>query len=181
MTIEEFIDSVSYESCDNIRKVWHDEENSVFLEFHSVSRTVTIKCEGVAEYMVTPQWGVEYLEIESDHPLLWQWNDADSLMYYHGSSADPFKTYGKLIEMHVRLLGDWRPVSAYLSVNPSNLVQGKGKFASGPKRVLDQYADVVKDELQVHTIKEFYPGRTFSVLLLSQKQYVICEKLAVLD
>ncbi len=87
------------------------------------------------------------LQISQDHPILWQFSDKHSDVYFRGHCHDADKLYLDLYKIHRALFEDLLPFEDTLtSVIDFNklMTLPYGLLASGPQKLMKQYADILE-------------------------------------
>lgn len=92
------------------------------------------------------------LEISQDHPILWQFSDKQSEIYFNGNCKDIDRLYLNLSNVHKGIFQDLLPFDESLNdttdfyklMNASN-----GLLARGPQKLLKQYEEI----LEQHSLK----------------------------
>ena len=87
------------------------------------------------------------IRIEDDHPLLWEYTDIQCELYFNGQGSDSAKLHFELYKLHVGLFENYIPLEAYFNSWYSyDLLEAKnGLLARGPKKLLSQYAECLKN------------------------------------
>jgi hypothetical protein len=73
-----------------------------------------------------------------DHPLLWEYSDMQSELYFGGSSNEIYKIISELNQIDFRLFGRYRNSSQQLY---TLLRSSHGSLGKGSKKLLEMYAD----------------------------------------
>ncbi|WP_153796054.1 hypothetical protein [Foetidibacter luteolus] len=76
--------------------------------------------------------------ITDDHPLLWQYSDFQSELYFNGSSTDIYKIVSELNQIDFELFGKYQNPSEQLYVL---LRTSNGSLGKGSKKLLTKYAE----------------------------------------
>lgn len=91
--------------------------------------------------------GASYIEIYTDHYLLWEFTNQHTELYVNGITESPPEYVGaRFYEMHMKAFGEWLPLETYInSGGLFNAIQmPQGLFAQGPEKVLSQYEKWLK-------------------------------------
>lgn len=95
------------------------------------------------------------IEIYDSHPLLWQFSDIQSSMYFSGSCSNPDKLLLELYRTHKSLVGNFLQFEEVMHRTGEFEVAMKstsGLFAMGPKRLLEAYAACLENYNLKYTI-----------------------------
>jgi hypothetical protein len=186
MTFEELSEAINEDLNGQVVSVARDVAGSAVIMFEcddweqgSRRRRFDLVFENVLELTASPSY-LCGLHGTSDHPLLWNYNDDNSTLYFSSSPANPFELVGELYESHSRLLQGWRPLSDYLHANSALMCQGYGQFAAGPRRVIDEYARILGDRCRWSIIRGHTPTGGCRVVLLDRR-YVVCRHVSVVE
>lgn len=105
-----------------------------------------ITVENIISERILRSWvydnGARYIEVYTDHYLLWEFTDQHTELYVNGTSASTPEYVGaRFYEMHATAFGEWLPLETY--INKGGLFVAtqmpQGLFAEGPKKILRQY------------------------------------------
>jgi hypothetical protein len=106
----------------------------------------TININGFKECKLTLA-GDSNVEILTDHPLLWKYNDVQASLYFNGTCSDPYKLVLDLYQLNEQLFDghhNFINIKGY-----HHLLQQPGGFlASGPQKLLERYAQL----LEIHAL-----------------------------
>ncbi|NIG55541.1 hypothetical protein [Chitinophaga sp. Cy-1792] len=110
-----------------------------------------------------------------DHPLLWDYNDLQASLYFTGVSADVYKLFWEVKQIEKRLYGHYQYIDRYLNseLEVVKLMKaGRGLFANGPKKLLQEMAKVLADNvLKFSLISEREPSLCDGTRLTAKRQY----------
>lgn len=185
ISFEEFSDAVYEDLSGRITTVTSDQKGyHVWFECddwegNDRRRRFELVFQDVVEATATPS-GVDAIYAVDEHPLLWQHNDEHVSIFFSSSPARPCELVGRLYEAHHRLLRGWRELADYLHANSELLGGGRGLFARGPKRVIDQYAAVIGDSLQFSIVADHKARGGYRAILFDEC-YVICRSVSVVE
>jgi hypothetical protein len=135
--------------------------------------------EDVPEATATPS-ACSSFQITDDHPLLWDYNDEQVTMFFSSAPLEPLALLGRLYKAHADLLDGWRELSEYWHADTELLRAGYGRLASGPRRVIDQYAPVVAEAMRYSIVHESSPRGGYRVVLF-ENCYVVCRSVSVIE
>jgi hypothetical protein len=110
-----------------------------------------VQCEGVLAYQLNGE-GSRWLELLSDHPLLWEFKCESASAYFYRAPANADAAVGALYDAHRKAVGAWIRFGRYLN-NEADLVKllsaGNGLLAQAPMPLLALY----KDTLRLHGLE----------------------------
>lgn len=87
------------------------------------------------------------LQIDVHHPLLWQFSDIQSSMYFSGHCSNPDRLFIELYKIHTSLVENFisfDDVLHRISDFETAMKSASGLFAIGPKKLLMAYAECAK-------------------------------------
>jgi hypothetical protein len=100
-----------------------------------------IDIEGVKEEKIGLEWA-EFIEFYDEHPLLLEYNDIQSELYFTGATNNPRELYFNISQRLFQYNNDVESMYKYL-ILPDEIVklngQQYGLFSRGPKTILDIY------------------------------------------
>lgn len=92
---------------------------------------------------------VDDLSVHHDHPCLWDYVGQQTSLYFNGRSKETAQLALDVIQAHYGACDTRIPVNTYLKCADGNVKalceRGFGLFAEGPKKVLDRYADRLRE------------------------------------
>ena len=184
MTIDELCENLHEELNASITSVVLSENTfQIVLQFDwwadpEQRNAVRIDATDVVEANLTP--GPVYLvNVEADHPLLWQHNSSMGELYYSSTPMNTFEVVGRLCHAHFELFQGWRP-ETYVHATSEFLKRGNGLLARGPIEVMRAYQQAVRSEMEMKTniIATYTPNGGFKLLLLDDK-FAVCRSVRV--
>lgn len=99
------------------------------------------------------------MRISSDDPLIWITDENGSSIHFTDNTANPDQLKVAFAETHTKLLDVWVEQELFVNKLPNHLgiLESKfGKFAEGPTRIMEVYAEVFKHFNVKHNL---LPGR----------------------
>lgn len=102
------------------------------------------------------------LALTDEHPLLWPYREGVAELAFHGRAKDPAAVVAGMWARHLAVAGDWIPFGDYLNLFDqaapvfSLLETGGGILASGPRPLMEAYAEV----LHAHGLDPSFVGAT---------------------
>jgi len=158
-------------------------------EKDEISQTWTVETVGYRKSQLFFGWA-DYLKISTDSPLLWEFTDTHSELYFSGKVKNPEKLFVDLYKTHKSLFRKYQ--SLYLPFSEEALCSGdvpysNGQIAKGPRKLLEHYATCLKQNgLNYSIVGEWRPtvgdgfenvsnSEDLQVLFLGDT-YVIAEK-----
>ena len=121
-----------------------------------------VRCTEVRELLISDVIGGGLHLHESNHVALRLHSDEVASLYFTGVPKDPLSTIGALYEAHRSICDDWMPIDKYLNqLSPSSqlLAGGHGKLASGPKFLLEKYAEILGEAGVTTRITDIFPAK----------------------
>jgi hypothetical protein len=117
-----------------------------------------INCSAVRDSLFRNSHLFGQLSLVSEHPLLLPYKGPQVELYFHGRPAAVDTAVGQLLEAHVSITSDWFSLDQFMNIHAKRTIAqllsgGFGKFADGPKPVIDTYARV----LESHHVKVSSP------------------------
>lgn len=106
-----------------------------------------VSCSECADYRFDNGF-IPDIRLESDHPLLWRFNELQRGLYFSGSCRDRDAVVSRLVTTHVALVGDAYRYGEFLNplIRTSELLDsGFGLFAEGPLPLIDAYEAVLAE------------------------------------
>jgi len=95
------------------------------------------------------------LAIEDDHPILWQFSDMQSEIYFKGGCSNPDKLFIDLYKIHSRLFNDLIPFkNSIRNVDDFSwiLETSSGLLAKGPRKLMTEYSVLLNQFNLNHTV-----------------------------
>lgn len=102
---------------------------------------------GVREERFSSEWDFEEIELLSDGPLLWSWNEPEGELYFAEKTENPDSLLGQLLNTHYTIAGDWLDFLKFFNQEYPlrELCSFKhALLARGPIRLLKAYAEVLE-------------------------------------
>lgn len=87
------------------------------------------------------------MRIASDDPLIWITDENRSSIHFTDNTANPDQLKVAFVEAHTKLLDIWVEQDLFVNKLPNHLgiLESKfGKFAEGPTRIMEVYAEVLQ-------------------------------------
>jgi hypothetical protein len=107
-----------------------------------------VTCKKVREYKITDVNGGGLALYDQSHPLVRQHSDEVATLRFSGRAAQPAAVLGRLLCAHGQVSDDWISFDTY-SGEPEALLRslenGSGKLATGPRFLLEAYAQVLRE------------------------------------
>ncbi len=91
-----------------------------------------------SEISFTPDFTESAILLTDDHPLLWQYADMQSDLYFNGASTDVYKVVAALNKIDFDLFGKYQRSSAQVY---TLLKASSGLLARGSKKLLSKYEE----------------------------------------
>lgn len=127
------IKSIAYEA----------EDVEIIFEIKSGDELPTYKWKitvvGAHDEKVVRTWA-EYIQIYSEHYLLWQFTDKQAALYVNGSSDSAEILAANFYAQHKANYGEWITLETHVPNLLGVCASKQAQFAVGPKRILDVYA-----------------------------------------
>lgn len=83
------------------------------------------------------------IEILTEHPLLWKYNDVNSSLYFHGTCTDPYALLIELYHINEQLFEGHHNFTEIKKLHHL-LQQPGGLLANGPGQLLEKYAQLLE-------------------------------------
>jgi hypothetical protein len=180
-------------------KIDHEKSNPTFEirlstqdDGSTIIRHWTIKTEQFRKSRISSDYASS-IEIYHDHPILWQFSDIQSQVYFNGTCSDPDKLFVDLYKTHRLLFGDF--ISFDDTIHRSSdfnkiLKYTNGLFATGPRKVISEYANllgkynltysIIGDRLPTYWDNEKHVTETGSAkVLFIDSSYIIADEFIV--
>jgi hypothetical protein len=116
--------------------------------------------------------------LERSHPLLVDYLAPRDTLSFHGTAQDPARLVRSLEELALRQSDGWRSLTTYLNpqINVLELIKsGSGVLLQGPRPLIRNAKDVLKNEGIEATILEHQPLCPAAQVLLLSRNFVIAE------
>ncbi len=87
------------------------------------------------------------MRISSDDPLIWITDENRSSIHFTDNNANPDQLKVAFVDIHTKLLDVWVEQDLFVNKQSNHLgiLESKfGKFAEGPTRIMEVYAEVLK-------------------------------------
>lgn len=151
--IEEIFEKYSVENYAFNLKGADYSDNTITLSFEI---TFTDNDESTQEWIVN---GIEhrknkiifgttdFIEIFEESPLLWEFTDIQSELYYSGKINEPEKLLYELFMIHKKLFNEYKQFELFPGEYEHNFKPfqyDSGLLAKGPRKLLQQYADYLQ-------------------------------------
>lgn len=81
-----------------------------------------------------------YVQVYTDHYLLWPFTDEEAELCINGTNDAPEKLVADFYSLHQAAFGEWLAIDCYVSDLPGKAKSKFAQFAKGPKRILEYYA-----------------------------------------
>lgn len=120
------------------------------------------------------------LQLFEEHPLLLEFHDDPSELYYKGKALNPEKLVFDLFQMFTEK--EWKDLKFCLGINtPEGFSQicnqEAGLFARGPKSILNKYADLLHESgIQTNMLDHVRRNQKKLMLLILGESYFIAEE-----
>jgi hypothetical protein len=111
----------------------------------NVVRCWTIKTEQYRKSKISLDLA-STLDLNQDHPILWQFSDTHSEIYFSGHCSEPDKLFISLYKIHKTLFQDLIPFGDCIrDANDFNWLTNSpsGLLAQGPKKLMAKYASLL--------------------------------------
>lgn len=190
--------SIEFEEKGGIRITGTDwYEDDLKLEFvinTGVSKELQLweaQISGVRDELIKSDW-VDELILTDEHPLLWQFNNIQTELYFSKPTQKPFELLNSIFEAHLTITKGWFDIRKFINGGSDLSLIGLCKssnalFAKGPKRILEVYAQVLNEyEMKPNLFGDMAPKRWTGDqwieeseglrILLIGKSYVIAEQ-----
>jgi len=155
--------------------------------FHEDSPTVEIELSSIPNYsdnIVKQQWRIEILaqkagkihleitdtiQLLDDHPLLWEFNDVCTSLYFHGDGEKLIQLFPELYRIHYDTFQNYLPFRKFLNDTlelQTLLRSGNGLLASGPKKYIEKFSECFISEGIEHSLvgerePKFWNGNSY--------------------
>lgn len=146
---------------------------------------------GVRDELIKSDW-VDELVLTDEHPLLWQFNNVQTDLYFSKSTQKPFELLNSILETHLATTKGWYDLQKFINSNSYlSLIElcksSNALFAKGPKKILELYAKILDEhQMKPNLFGDRSPKRwtgeqwieetePLNVLLIG-KSYVIAEQ-----
>lgn len=100
----------------------------------------------------------DFIKIEDDHPLLWEFTDTQCQLYFTGQCKDPAKLFYDLYVTHKRIFGKYQCFNISFGEETSYFTLFKysnGLLTQGSKKLMKKYASCLRqNELDFTIIGE---------------------------
>lgn len=142
-------------------------------------RKFRIICTGVVEVDIT-LCAFGLMSMPESHPVLLDHIDDFGYLAFSSPPQIAEIVVSRLYATHYKLLGDWRPLSAYVNHFKKEgiaalLGGGMGMIAQGPHRVLCAYQEAISDLLITSLVRHERQKKSSIRLLLLDAEYVIAQ------
>jgi hypothetical protein len=128
--------------------------------------------------------------ISQDHPILWQFSDIQSELYFSGHCADVDKLFVNLYKIHKSFFKDFLPFEETINIDAGFnklLNTSSGLLAKGPLKLMKQYAGILAQHKLTHsliedTIPTFWDGENHvnetgnAKVLFIDNSYIIADE-----
>lgn len=87
------------------------------------------------------------IQLNNTHPILWQFSDIQSSLYFSGICSNPDKLFMDLFNTHVSIMGNYVPFENTvhrMHEFSESMKNTSGLLAEGPKRLLISYGGLLK-------------------------------------
>ncbi|HEX2627671.1 MAG TPA: hypothetical protein VHM26_01620 [Chitinophagaceae bacterium] len=124
---------------------------------------------------------VDWIQLKTEHPLLWEYTDIYCELYFSGQSQSPEKIFQSLYQTHETLFKGRLPFYYYLnrSVLENNFAYSNGQLAKGPNKVLYEYGLCLQQHsMNFSLVGGRHPsndGGQPAILLLGRDCHIIAE------
>lgn len=112
-------------------------------DLQHIPRKWEIKVAGFKECKIDLIKDDGEIEILTDHPLLWKYNDVQSGLYFYGTCSDPYNLLLELYQVNEKLYEGYHNFTDIKRLDRL-LLQPGGLIANGPKQLLEQYAALLE-------------------------------------
>ena len=89
----------------------------------------------------------DFLKILEDDPLLWEFTDVQSELYFNGQVNDPVRLFFDLYVLHKKLFEAYQSFNIHYGEDTPYFKQfqySNGLLTKGPKRLMEHYANCLK-------------------------------------
>ena len=87
------------------------------------------------------------MEISHTHPVLWEFSDKQSEIYFKGHCDDVDKLFSNLYKLHTSLFGNLLPIENTLNnmYDFNKLIEAEnGLLAKGPQKLMNLYGNILE-------------------------------------
>lgn len=129
---------------------WHESDLSLTLIVNPGNDSLQrwrLRCGDVLEYQIAAAGDCGFNHWSSDHPALDQYTEPHDQLYFSGAVPNPREGVGALWLAHRSHADDWYPLERYVNTEvplDALLAGGHGLLASGPRTLLEIYAEALR-------------------------------------
>ncbi|WP_339169655.1 hypothetical protein MKX75_11535 [Paenibacillus sp. FSL R5-0341] len=136
-----------------------------------------VEFKQVRDYKITLDF-IEDIELETNHPLLLEYLEPTTELYFKGVSNEVFKVIGELLIEHQKVTDKWIEFQHFMNGSLEWLLnQQQGLLAKGPETIIKTYKEVLeRNHLNPNILQLKSDHEELKVAILG-KSFVICKDL----
>ncbi|HEX2535697.1 MAG TPA: hypothetical protein VHK69_18275 [Chitinophagaceae bacterium] len=120
----------------------------------SIRQQWIIEAGGYRKSRIVPGYS-SWLELVTEHPLLWEFTEEHGSLYFNGWVQDPARLFYDLYTAHRNLFGPHEPFNPFIDLHTPGMLSfsySNGLLAQGPRSLLTAYAACLEERGVAHSL-----------------------------
>ncbi|OAB38328.1 hypothetical protein [Paenibacillus glacialis] len=156
-----------------------DDIEFTFTVFYYDSSTIVQIWKVVAKAVENYKLSYDFIEDINEfdkHILLWEFLEQHYELYFKGTITNRKELIGEILDKHISFTEGWIDINQFINGSVEQILKGdSGLFASGPKRLIDKYKEVLEsNELSVSLLPCNKKNNDKKIMIFG-KSFVVAE------